>query len=216
MNIPFQQTPNYKKGDGTRKIGHVFHGTLGSFEGAKSWLMNPNRPNRTSAHFLVGRERGQIVQLVRTEDEAWHAGNIKNPSDRAKKLLPKTVFGTYRNPNKYLIGTELVWGYDIDRDGTIEPNEKDLTDWQYECLEWITSNFSAPYSKDKNLSHQEIADYKGDDMLFAIEELDRRMNGIRTVPVAKPGVIPPQPLSFYEAMLKAGFIIKDGKFIYTK
>jgi N-acetyl-anhydromuramyl-L-alanine amidase AmpD len=106
MNIPFQQTPNYAQGN-TKKIAVVLHFTLGAYAGAVSWLCNANRPNRSSANFVIGRKEGEIVQLVKLTDIAWHAGNISNPNDRAKRIMLKNLDGTYVNPNQYTIGIEL-------------------------------------------------------------------------------------------------------------
>ena len=93
MNIKFTQTPNFTPNQGTKKIGFVLHGTLGSFKSAFDWLMTPpaKRPDgsSSSAHYIIGRNDGEVVQLVKNEDVSWHAGNISNPSDRAKKALPK-------------------------------------------------------------------------------------------------------------------------------
>jgi N-acetyl-anhydromuramyl-L-alanine amidase AmpD len=127
MNILFQQTPNYSVGP-TKKAVVVLHFTLGSYGGAVSWLLNANRPNRSSSHFVIGRKEGEITQLVRITDIAWHAGVVSNPNDRAKKIMRKNLDGTYVNPNQYTIGIELAAGYDVDQDGVVEPNENDITE----------------------------------------------------------------------------------------
>ncbi len=164
-NIPFQQTPNYAQGN-TKKIAVVLHLTLGAYAGAVSWLCNANRPNRSSAHFVIGRDAGQIVQLVKLTDIAWHAGNISNPNDRAKQIMLKNLDGSYVNPNQYTIGIELAAGYDVDRDGTVEPNENDITEWQYQQLtdlvKSLANNPDTAFVLDpKNIIiHGDIADYK--------------------------------------------------------
>ena len=50
----------------------VVHVAQGSVSSAVSWFQNP-RAN-VSAHYVVGSEGG-VVQCVRHEDVAWHAGN---------------------------------------------------------------------------------------------------------------------------------------------
>lgn len=164
--IPFNQTKNYQKSNGVKKIGFVLHGTLGAYSGAVEWLLNSDRPNPTSAHYVIGREEGQVVQLVRNEDIAWHAGIISNPAKRFTDIMPKNANGTFKSPNHYFIGIEFVWGYDMDRDGTIEAVEKVLTPWQYKCALDImqSSGIADPIL----VSHHEIASYKADNMLFAI------------------------------------------------
>ena len=50
----------------------VIHVAEGSFWGSVEWLKNPDAEG--SSHYVVGR-KGDIVQLVREKDVAWHAGN---------------------------------------------------------------------------------------------------------------------------------------------
>jgi N-acetyl-anhydromuramyl-L-alanine amidase AmpD len=164
-NIPFQQTPNYTPGP-TKKIAVVLHLTLGAYQGAVSWLSNANRPNRSSSHFVIGRNQGEIVQLVKLTDIAWHAGNISNPNDRAKRIMLKNLDGSWVNPNQYTIGIELAAGYDVDQDGTVEPSENDITEWQYETLAELMKSFvgnsdTAFVLDEKNIIiHGDICDYK--------------------------------------------------------
>lgn len=165
MNISFQQTPNYSVGP-TKKAVVVLHFTLGSYGGAVSWLSNANRPNRSSSHFVIGRKPGEIVQLVKITDIAWHAGVISNPNDRAKKVMLKNLDGSWVNPNQYTIGIELAAGYDVDQDGVVESNENDITEWQYDQLIELIKSFSnnsetAFVLDPKNIIiHGDITDYK--------------------------------------------------------
>jgi N-acetyl-anhydromuramyl-L-alanine amidase AmpD len=178
MNIPFQQTPNYAVGP-TKKIIVVLHFTLGSYAGAVSWLMNANRPNRSSSHFVIGRKEGEIVQLVKVTDIAWHAGAVSKPNDRAKKVMFKNLDGTYVNPNQYTIGIELAAGYDVDQDGTVEPNENDITEWQYQQLAELVKSFAnnpdtAFVLDSKNvIIHGDITDYKEKPEIVRAELLRR-------------------------------------------
>lgn len=177
MNILFKQTPNYQKGT-QAKTGYVLHQTLGSYLGAVEWLMNGNRPNRSSAHYVIGRNEGEITQLVKDVDDSWHAGVISNPSEYAKKYLKKNLDGTYVNPNRYMIGIEFASRYDVDSDGQIEPQEIELTDWQYRAaIEIFKKNENIiPIKQDMMLiSHKELADYKSDDTIFVRNELLKRM-----------------------------------------
>ena len=178
MEIIFRQTPNYSIGKQPKR-GYVLHATIGGYRGAVEWLMNGNRPNRSSAHYVIGRAEGEVTQLVKDEDESWHAGNISNPGEYAKKYMLKNADGTYVNPNRYTIGIEFASGYDMNSNGQIEPAERELTDWQYRCaIEIMRKNEALiPIKPDMMLiSHKEIADYKTDDMIFARVELLRRMN----------------------------------------
>ncbi len=165
MNIPFQQTPNYAVGP-TKKAVVVLHFTLGAYRGAVEWLSNANRPNRSSAHFVIGRNQGEAVQLVKVTDIAWHAGVVSNPNDRAKRVMKKNLDGTWVNPNQYTIGIELAAGYDVDQDGAVEPNENDITEWQYQQLTELVKAFAnnpdtAFVLDEKNIIiHGDITDYK--------------------------------------------------------
>lgn len=178
MNIPFQQTPNYALGP-TKKGVIVLHFTLGAYNGAVSWLMNANRPNRSSAHFVIGRNQGEITQLVKVTDIAWHAGVISNPNDRAKRVMKKNLDGSWVNPNQYAIGIELAAGYDVDQDGSVEPNENDITEWQYQQLTELVKSFAnnpdtAFVLDEKNIIiHGDIADYKEKPEIVRTELLKR-------------------------------------------
>lgn len=165
MNIPFQQTQNYSIGP-TKKSAIVLHFSLGAYNGAVNWLSNANRPNRSSANYVIGRNQGEIVQLVKITDIAWHAGIISNPNDRAKRIMKKNLDGSWVNPNQYTIGIELAAGYDVDQDGAVEPNENDVTEWQYQALIELVKSFTnnpdtAFVLDEKNIIiHADITDYK--------------------------------------------------------
>lgn len=109
--MEIKYTTNFTKGT-IPKIGFIIHGTLGNYDGAVNWLYQPcdsRAPlSYSSAHYVVAKD-GRCTQLVKNEDVAWHAGVISNPDQYALKVLPKTVFGTYKNPNESFIGIELEW-----------------------------------------------------------------------------------------------------------
>ncbi len=165
MNIPFQQTSNYAVGP-TKKAVVVLHFTLGAYRGAVEWLSNANRPNRSSAHFVIGRNQGEAIQLVKVTDIAWHAGAVSNPNERARRVMKKNLDGTWVNPNQYTIGIELAAGYDVDQDGAVEANENDITEWQYQQLTELVKAFAnnpdtAFVLDEKNIIiHGDITDYK--------------------------------------------------------
>lgn len=178
MNIPLKQTLNYSPSN-TKKVAIVLHFTLGGYVGAVEWLSNANRPNRSSAHFVIGRKEGEIVQLVKVTDIAWHAGIVNNPNERAKRIMKKNLDGSWVNPNQYTIGIELAAGYDVDQDGTIEPNENDITEWQYQQLTELVKSFAnnpdtAFVLDEKNIVvHGDITDYKEKPEIVRTELLKR-------------------------------------------
>jgi hypothetical protein len=51
----------------------VIHDTEGSYASAISWFQNPNA--RVSAHYVIRSADGQITQMVREANTAFHAGN---------------------------------------------------------------------------------------------------------------------------------------------
>jgi len=96
------RSPNQSDRHGHTPEVIVIHVTLGSYDGAVSWLMNPQ--SGVSAHFVIGR-KGQMNQLVDLDRAAYHAGRINSPNERGKRVLKKS-FGVYTNPNWYTIGIE--------------------------------------------------------------------------------------------------------------
>lgn len=51
----------------------VVHTVQGSYSGCISWFQNSTA--NVSAHYVVRSSDGQVTQMVREEDVAWHAGN---------------------------------------------------------------------------------------------------------------------------------------------
>ncbi len=178
MNVPFQQSPNFTAGP-TKKKAVVLHFTLGAYKGAVEWLCNANRPNRSSAHYVIGRNTGEIIQLVKLTDIAWHAGVVSNPNDRAQRIMEKNFPDLWVNPNQYTIGIELAAGYDVDHDGVVELSENNITEWQYEQLTKLVQSFAnnpdtAFVLDEKNiLIHGDITDYKEKPEIVRTELLKR-------------------------------------------
>ncbi|MBB4942016.1 hypothetical protein FHR32_006402 [Streptosporangium album] len=56
----------------------VIHVTQGSYAGTISWFQNPAA--QVSAHYVVRSSDGDITQMVREKDRAWHAGNYNSRS----------------------------------------------------------------------------------------------------------------------------------------
>lgn len=96
-------TPNKQIGRGKFKPEIiVLHRGEGPFNSIISWFQNPK--SQVSAHFVISKD-GYIVNMVDTNDTAWHAGKTINAK---KEVLKEGV-----NPNQYTIGIELE-GYAID------------------------------------------------------------------------------------------------------
>lgn len=83
----------------------VSHITSGSFEGAVSWLKNPQ--SKASAHFVVSR-KGEIRQLVDLKDGSWCNGTSISPSKSTfygLSTLPQ-VRERKTNANYYTVSIE--------------------------------------------------------------------------------------------------------------
>lgn len=61
---------NYSSRSGATITHIVIHTTQGSYAGAISWFQNPNA--RVSAHYVIRSSDGQVTQMVRESDKAWH------------------------------------------------------------------------------------------------------------------------------------------------
>ncbi len=51
----------------------IVHVVQGSYNGCISWFQNPSA--RVSAHYVIRSSDGEVTQMVRHKDIAWHAGN---------------------------------------------------------------------------------------------------------------------------------------------
>jgi N-acetyl-anhydromuramyl-L-alanine amidase AmpD len=105
----FCESPNkWKDRNKQQPEAIIIHICDGTFEGSKAWFLNPRA--YVSAHFLIS-ETGEILQMVKCEDTAWHAGVVIRP---VWKLLKQGL-----NPNSYTIGIELA-GYANKKPAAIE------------------------------------------------------------------------------------------------
>lgn len=121
--IEWVGTPNYRAGrSGKKPLAIVNHITAGYYPGCLDWMKNP--ASQASAHFLVLRN-GRILQMVKEEDTAWHAGIVTKPN---WPLYDGT------NPNYYTIG--------IEHEGMPEDG---LTDAQYQSTLWLHKYLMAKY-----------------------------------------------------------------------
>ena len=115
FKIVWKPSPNFTKGRRGRKIiAIVNHITAGNYPGCLSWLQNPKA--KASAHYLVTK-LGDIYQLVKDEDTAWHAGIVNQPN---WPLYDGT------NPNHITIGIE----HECISGGR-------LTEMQYQATLWL-------------------------------------------------------------------------------
>jgi len=162
--VTFKQSPNYSQSN-MDKSGMVYHVTTShSYVGGKSWLTNKN--SGVSCLFIIGSQPGEIAQLGLPNQKLWHAGRISNPSEHFKKIAKKSPSGKYTNPNLWLDGIEFVGGVDKDRNGKVERDEVNLTEWQYyvgqQVCEWHAEVCGYNLKPENQIIHQDIASYKPD------------------------------------------------------
>lgn len=136
--IEWVGTTNYRAGrNGKKIIAIVDHITAGLFPGCLSWMQNPKA--QASAHYLVTKT-GRILQLVKDEDTAWHAGGVNRPN---WNLYDGT------NPNAYTIGIEheALAG-------------EGLTEEQFKATAWLHAQLVAkwkiPVDTDHIIGHYRI------------------------------------------------------------
>lgn len=91
--ITWVGSPNFNQRPNPNDIsGITIHATANStLRGVVDWFNNPNA--QVSAHYTIGKE-GQIVQHVRDQDRAWHAG--------------RSSWKGRSGCNDYCLGIELV------------------------------------------------------------------------------------------------------------
>lgn len=75
-NCNWIASPNYSSRNGTSISALVMHTVQGSYSSCVSWFQNPNAS--ASAHYVIRSSDGQICQMVRESNKAWHIGS-ENP-----------------------------------------------------------------------------------------------------------------------------------------
>lgn len=130
-SIEWAGTPNFRAGRSGRKpIAIVNHITAGSYPGCLTWMQNPKA--QASAHYLITKT-GKILQLVKDENTAWHAGQVSKPN---WKLYDGT------NPNLYTIGIEHE-GHPTD----------DMPYAQYQATLWLHKQLIAKWGIQIDTDH---------------------------------------------------------------
>lgn len=66
-------SPNFNSRSGTAVTEMVIHTMQGSYAGSIAWFQNS--ASQVSSHYLIRSSDGQVTQMVRESNRAWHAGN---------------------------------------------------------------------------------------------------------------------------------------------
>lgn len=131
----FVRASSFRAGGDSRSINRVvIHITDGdsSIEGPISWFQNP--ASGVSAHYIVG-QNGEVVQMVRDRDIAWHANNANGDSIGIEHCARAP--GARNSSDPGLMPTAL----------------------QYEAsgvlVLWLCEQYSIPVDRDHILGHSE-------------------------------------------------------------
>jgi len=130
---------NYKAVSGTRTINRiVIHITDGQpkLNGTVGWFQNPSA--RVSAHYIIGQD-GEVVQMVKHNDIAWHASSANSDSIGIEHVA--------RSPHEW----DKKLGH---TDPGLMPTEQ-----QYcasaALVSWLCSQFNLPVDRTHILGHNE-------------------------------------------------------------
>ena len=99
----------------------IIHDIEGSAEGAVAWFQNPKA--QATAHYVVNSMTGQVWQMVKEHDIAWHAGNWQiNQHSIGIEHEGYAYRPGFYNPLEYETSARLVRSittrYNIPRDRT--------------------------------------------------------------------------------------------------
>lgn len=125
----------------------VLHTTLGNnYQGAFDTL----KIRGLSYHYIID-EFGTIRELIPIDRSAWHAGVKSVPNARVRSF-----FGD-DNPNRRSIGIAFV----RNRQPELTPNQRDAAVW---LIKNIGERTGIRYNADNIFYHQEITDYKPEEV----------------------------------------------------
>lgn len=144
MLITQEPVRNYSKGRGGQKIlAVVMHIMEGTMDGTLSHFRNPR--SKASSHYGISR-KGEIIQYVKEEDTAWHAGRVNRPTHPL--VIEKGI-----SPNLYTIGIEHE-GF-----ATQEPTPEMIRASAWLLME-ISFRHGVDLSPARIINHREIASDK--------------------------------------------------------
>ena len=157
MNIQQHTSPNINRGrQGWIPDIIVCHITEGAFNGAVSWLINPQ--SQVSSHFVVAQD-GRVAQLVPLTDTAWANGTTTGTDNRGNRHSRITAVRDRNvNANLYTIS--------IEHEGRLTETGGRLTPAQLEATLWLVAhirsevkrifNKEIPINRDNIVGHADI------------------------------------------------------------
>ncbi len=151
MQIIQKTTPNQNKGrNGHKPQLIVCHKTDGSFNGAVTWLCNPD--SKASTHFVVAKD-GRVAQLVDIQNTAWGNGTKVESTDSRyyKNSTVNIVKNNGGNANNYSISIEFE---------SLKNESGELTDLQFkagvELVKHIVSEVKRLYNYEINVNAETL------------------------------------------------------------
>lgn len=129
--MEFLASPNRRKRVGVIDAIVIHYTGANTLESTLDWFRRPE--SQVSAHYVVGRD-GRVVQMVKDEDVAWHAGT--------------SVLGTRTNVNNFSLGIELVGTADSGFTAT-------QMDALLELVRWLVVKYRV--TPERVVGHRDIA-----------------------------------------------------------
>ena len=138
--MKFIASPHHMSRQGKKIQGIVIHRMVGTYQGTITWFENPD--SKVSAHYLISQE-GEITQMVRDSEAAWHAGY--------KSGTPPPIFRD-TNPNFVSIGIECE---DRTADDVNFWTQKQLNTLVDLC-KILIEKYEIPFDREHIVGHSEI------------------------------------------------------------
>jgi len=203
MNIIQRPSPNMNTGRGGWVPDMIVcHTTEGSFDGAVSWLTNPE--SVASAHFVVARD-GRVIQLVQLADTAWSNGTSTTPTD--SRWFGHATLSLVReratNANRFTVSIEHE-GKVAETGGALAPAQLDTT---VALITHIRTEIKRLFAKEIPVNRQHIVGHHEINPRtkstcpgpkFPFDEIIRRLNtgaSAVTSPIIPTITQPPTPLT---------------------
>lgn len=178
MSYKFITSPNNSSRKGTSIDGVILHFTAGGdINGTVKWLCHPEA--KASAHYVISRS-GEIIQLIKEDRAAWHAGS----STTTPKLNGR------RNLNSWTIGIEICnwgWLYEPSVDEIVKINNKKIirkSGEKYAHMKNWTIPYKGPQPKiyvvdfDKSKALQQNKNWPGGNACFWEPYTEIQINAI--------------------------------------
>lgn len=124
----FTQSPHHNSGRSTYEFV-VIHTIQGSYSGCVSWFLNPS--SQVSANYVVRSSDGEITQMVRDSQAAWHAQCYNSRSIGIEHEGYVSDPGRWYTENMYRESAKLT--------------------------RWVSDRYGIPRNRSRIIGHSEVA-----------------------------------------------------------